>query len=97
MTAPVASGWSVRRVGLAPTGKRRLVTAHTYCGPSRSPVEVDEFCRPIVAEHGKLPPETEDRRAGDSALGQGDDTQRRSPERGSIRLRQARSNRSTGS
>ncbi len=24
-----ASGWSVRRVGLAPTGKRRLVTAHT--------------------------------------------------------------------
>ena len=29
MTAPVASGWSVRRVGLAPTGKRRLVTAHT--------------------------------------------------------------------
>jgi hypothetical protein len=32
MTAPVASGWSVRRVGLAPTGKRRLTTAHT---PSR--------------------------------------------------------------
>ncbi len=29
MTAPVASGWSVRRVGLAPTGKRRLITAHT--------------------------------------------------------------------
>ena len=29
MTAPVASGWSGRRVGLAPTGKRRLVTAHT--------------------------------------------------------------------
>ena len=34
MTAPVASGWSVRRVGLAPTGKRRLVTAHTYSGRS---------------------------------------------------------------
>src|ERR1700681_2823842 len=32
MTAPVASGWSVRRVGLAPTGKRRLVTAHTHNG-----------------------------------------------------------------
>ena len=32
MTAPVASGWSVRRVGLAPTGKRRLVTAHTQSG-----------------------------------------------------------------
>ena len=29
MTAPVASGWSGCRVGLAPTGKRRLVTAHT--------------------------------------------------------------------
>src|SRR5271168_4507970 len=36
MTAPVASGWSVRRVGLAPTGKRRLLTAHTYSGHSRS-------------------------------------------------------------
>jgi hypothetical protein len=32
MTAPVASGWSVRRVGLAPTGKRRLLTAHTRNG-----------------------------------------------------------------
>src|SRR3974377_472067 len=32
MTAPVASGWSGCRVGLAPTGKRRLVTAHTHCG-----------------------------------------------------------------
>src|SRR5437016_5803089 len=33
MTAPVASGWSGCRVGLAPTGKRRLVTAHAICGP----------------------------------------------------------------
>ncbi len=32
MTAPVASGWSGRRVGLAPTGKRRLCTAHTQPG-----------------------------------------------------------------
>src|ERR1700688_427799 len=35
IAAPVASGWSVCRVGLAPTGKRRLVTAHTpngHCG-----------------------------------------------------------------
>ena len=34
MTAPVASGWNVRRVGLAPTGKRRLLTAHveSRCG-----------------------------------------------------------------
>ena len=29
MTAPVASGWSGCRVGLAPTEKRRLITAHT--------------------------------------------------------------------
>src|SRR5438552_12115105 len=28
MTAPIASGWSDCRVGFAPTGKRRLVTAH---------------------------------------------------------------------
>jgi hypothetical protein len=28
IAAPVASGWSVCRVGLAPTGKRRLITAH---------------------------------------------------------------------
>jgi hypothetical protein len=35
MPAPVASGWSGRRVGLAPTGKkkkRRLVTAHVETG-----------------------------------------------------------------
>ena len=32
MTAPIASGWSGCRVGLAPTGKRRLVTAHTQSG-----------------------------------------------------------------
>src|SRR6202158_4141769 len=32
IAAPVASGWSVCRVGLAPTGKRRLVTAHTQPG-----------------------------------------------------------------
>ena len=36
MTAPVASGWSVRRVGLAPTGKRRLLTAHAKSGRSRA-------------------------------------------------------------
>ena len=34
MTAPVASGWSGCRVGLAPTGKRRLVTAHANSGHS---------------------------------------------------------------
>ncbi len=30
----VASGWSVRRVGFTPTGKRRLFTAHILSGPS---------------------------------------------------------------
>ncbi len=32
VTDPVASGWSGGRVGLAPTGKRRLTTAHTHIG-----------------------------------------------------------------
>src|SRR5882672_6522388 len=32
VTAPIASGWSGCRVGLAPTGKRRLCTAHTLSG-----------------------------------------------------------------
>src|ERR1700724_3637179 len=45
IAAPVASGWSVCRVGFAPTGKRRLFTAHAISGlmhrskqrPTRSP------------------------------------------------------------
>jgi hypothetical protein len=32
IAAPVASGWSGCRVGLAPTGKRRLFTAHAKSG-----------------------------------------------------------------
>jgi len=33
ITAPIASGWSDDcRVGLSPTGKRRLVTAHAHNG-----------------------------------------------------------------
>jgi len=32
ITAPVASGWSRCRVGLSPTGKRRLITAHAISG-----------------------------------------------------------------
>ncbi|HEY8748743.1 MAG TPA: hypothetical protein VIM11_12260, partial [Tepidisphaeraceae bacterium] len=32
MTAPIASGWSGCRVGFAPTGKRRLCTAHANSG-----------------------------------------------------------------
>src|SRR5713226_4481800 len=38
VAAPVASGWSVCRVGFTPTGKRRLVTAHTQSG--HWPVEI---------------------------------------------------------
>jgi hypothetical protein len=34
IAAPAASGWSIRRVGFAPTGKRRLITAHTLIGHS---------------------------------------------------------------
>ena len=40
MTAPVASGWSVRREGLSPTGKRRLVTAHAKSGHSQAKCQV---------------------------------------------------------
>src|SRR5580704_739054 len=32
IAAPVASGWSGCRVGFAPTGKRRLFTAHAKLG-----------------------------------------------------------------
>ena len=59
MTAPVASGWSVRRVGLAPTGKRRLLTAHANSGRScvkwtrasgqHDLVVVDRLHRPVDA------------------------------------------------
>jgi len=35
VTAPIASGWSGCRVGLAPTGKRRLFTAHANSGHMR--------------------------------------------------------------
>jgi hypothetical protein len=45
MTAPVASGWSIRRVGFAPTGKRRLCTAHANCGRKRLPTESPESSR----------------------------------------------------
>ena len=37
ITTPVASGWSTCRVGLSPTGKRRLITAHTHTGRSHCP------------------------------------------------------------
>ena len=40
MTAPIASGWSGCRVGLPPTGKRRLCTAHTQLGHLEESVDV---------------------------------------------------------
>jgi hypothetical protein len=48
IAAPVASGWSGCRVGFAPTGKRRLVTAHTQRRDRDAPRfnwhrEVDHF------------------------------------------------------
>jgi Divergent 4Fe-4S mono-cluster len=52
MPAPVASGWSGRRVGLAPTGKRRLVTAHVENGQfviDESGAS-DDAIRTVVAE-----------------------------------------------
>src|SRR5258708_7809458 len=46
MPAPVASGWSdSRRVGLAPTGKRRLLTAHPHFSHSHQRVVAVFFCR----------------------------------------------------
>jgi hypothetical protein len=38
---PVASGWSGCRVGIAPTGKRRLVTAHANSGHSATASPID--------------------------------------------------------
>jgi len=43
MTAPIASGWSGCRVGFAPTGKRRLCTAHTQLG-HRAMSALCRFC-----------------------------------------------------
>jgi len=41
IAASAASGWSDCRVGLAPTGKRRLVTAHTQSGLGRKERDID--------------------------------------------------------
>src|SRR5262245_29874230 len=50
IAAPVASGWSVRRVGFAPTGKRRLVTAHGRSGHRPSQARVTAFLRKSLAK-----------------------------------------------
>src|SRR5437660_407726 len=44
MTAPIASGWRGCRVGFAPTGKRRLVTAHTLSRRSYAPAHTSCAC-----------------------------------------------------
>jgi len=44
--APVASGWSICRAGLAPAGKRHLFTAHTHAGHSPDFVPSDCFRMP---------------------------------------------------
>ena len=44
IAAPVASGWSGCRVGLAPTGKRHLFTAHTHIGLSRFSIAAVQIC-----------------------------------------------------
>src|SRR5438067_1781905 len=49
IAAPVASGWSVRRVGLAPTGKRRLSTAHTQCCRRQPEVFASRNCYSITS------------------------------------------------
>ena len=70
MTAPVASGLSVRRVGLAPTGKRRLLTAHANSGhcpracPFRSlPAGPDTHGTRPRADARPVRPNSEDDRA----------------------------------
>jgi hypothetical protein len=45
--APVAFGWSGRRVGPAPPGKRRLFTAHTRSGHVASEDQAENR-RPIL-------------------------------------------------
>ena len=55
--APVASGWSYNcRVGIAPTGKRRLVTAHTQSSHFTVAYSV-----PKVAAKSSRPPQSLDR------------------------------------
>src|ERR1700731_2773552 len=43
IAAPVASGWSSCRVGLTPTGKRRLCTAHAKSRLSRCTKDCEAF------------------------------------------------------
>ena len=56
MTAPIASGWSDCRVGLAPTGKRRLCTAHAKGGRCSSGTRPNVFCRKGDPHHRRNQP-----------------------------------------
>src|SRR5260370_13430898 len=53
IAAPVASGWSGCRVGLTPTGKPRLATAHANCGLMHRKVRHRVV---MVASHQKSAP-----------------------------------------
>jgi hypothetical protein len=55
MTAPIASGWSGRRVGFAPTGKRRLVTAHGHSGLWQAVRPADLSVHGLVSRRHVLP------------------------------------------
>src|SRR5208282_5109843 len=56
IAAPVASGWSNCRVGLTPTRKRRLSTAHTQRGRRRSvPVSERRRKSPSVTMPARFP------------------------------------------
>jgi hypothetical protein len=52
MTAPIASGWSDCRVGFAPTGKRRLCTAHATSRPCLK--SVDHFVGALLEKQRHL-------------------------------------------
>jgi hypothetical protein len=58
MTAPIASGWSGCRVGFAPTGKRRLVTAHTQSGhlapQAACPLSADIVAKVVLHRWSKI-------------------------------------------
>jgi hypothetical protein len=56
MPAPVASGWSGCRAGLAPAGKRRLFTAHTHQRHPRPRIRCLEAAGQTKARHLKVVP-----------------------------------------
>ncbi len=55
MTAPIASGWSGCRVGLTPTGKRRLCTAHAKIGSRGSTLIVRRLVHFLVSDPAAAP------------------------------------------